>query len=328
MQTPTATADGLEDAAKAVDADGASDDTPDAIARTIHAYLLYLERQRGMSVHTVLAYRRDLQLLQTFCAKQGITDCTTLQPHHVRVLIAERHRKGSASKSLQRLLASLRGLFRYLIKHKQMSVNPAVGIRPPKGEKRLPHTLDVDQMQQLLDIRDDDALAIRDQAILELFYSSGLRLSELLGLTINHYDRSDQTVRVLGKGNKERIVPVGAAAQQALTRWLQIRDQFSPQDNTLFISQRGTALHPSTVQKRLKTRGIQQGIDRSLHPHLLRHSFASHLLESSGDLRGVQELLGHADISTTQIYTHLDFQHLANVYDAAHPRAKKRKDES
>lgn len=315
-------ADGPDNEVAVADAEAA----PDATARAIQEYLHYLERQRGLSPHTILGYRQDLQLLQAFCGKHNVTDCTTLQPHHIRLLIAERHRQGSASKSLQRLLASVRGLFRHLIRHQHMPLNPAVGIRPPKGEKRLPHTLDVDQMQQLLDIRDDDALAIRDQAMLELFYSSGLRLSELLGLRLQQYDRSDFTVRVIGKGNKERIVPVGAVAQQALANWLQIRDQFSPQDDTLFISQRGTRLHPSTVQKRLKTWGIKQGIDRGLHPHLLRHSFASHMLESSGDLRGVQELLGHADISTTQIYTHLDFQHLANVYDVAHPRARKRKE--
>jgi len=297
-----------------------------AIDAAVEDYLNHLQQKRLLSQHTVDAYRRDLEHLKPFCAKNAVVDCAHLQPHHIRMLIAERHRKGSQSKSLQRQLASLRGLFRFLMQQKKMQLNPAVGIRPPKGEKRLPHTLDVDQMSQLLDIRDNDPLSVRDRAILELFYSSGLRLSELLHLQQQNYDRSDNTVRVLGKGSKERIVPVGSAAQQAIAQWLQIRDQFAPQNDTLFVSQRGTALHPSTVQKRFRDWGIRQGIDRGLHPHLLRHSFASHLLESSGDLRGVQELLGHADISTTQIYTHLDFQHLANVYDAAHPRAKKRED--
>ena len=295
--------------------------------QAIDDYLHHLQQKRQLSPHTVEGYRRDLNYLIRYCDKNTIDDCRKLQSHDIRVLIAERHRKGSHSRTLQRQLASLRGLFKFLIQRHQLEVNPAVGIRPPKGEKRLPHTLDVDQMQQLLAIDESDPLAVRDKAILELFYSSGLRLSELLHLQLTNYDRQDQTVRVLGKGRKERIVPVGRMAQQALAQWLQIRDQFSPQDDTLFVSRRGTPISPSNVQKRMKQWGIKQGIDRGLHPHLLRHSFASHMLESSGDLRGVQELLGHADISTTQVYTHLDFQHLANVYDAAHPRAHKRKDE-
>lgn len=294
-----------------------------AVAPAIDDYLTHLQQQRQLSPHTLDGYRRDLQHLIQFCEKQQIEHCPQLQPHHIRLLIAERHRKGSGSKSLQRQLASLRGLFHFLMQQHKMEHNPAQGIRPPKGEKRLPHTLDVDQMQQLLSIDDNDPLAVRDRAILELFYSSGLRLSELLDLQLHSYDRSDQTVRIeRGKGNKTRILPVGRLAQQALEYWLPLREQFAPQQDYLFISQRGTRLHPSTVQKRLRQWGIKQGIDRNLHPHLLRHSFASHLLESSGDLRAVQELLGHADISTTQVYTHLDFQHLANVYDAAHPRAR------
>lgn len=297
-----------------------------AVAPAINDYLAHLQQKRLLSPNTVEGYGRDLQYLLAFCEKNALTECRQLQPHHVRMLIAERHRKGSGSKSLQRLLASVRGLFHFLLQQQQVEHNPAVGIRAPKGEKRLPHTLDVDQMQQLLAIDDSDPLAVRDKAILELFYSSGLRLSELLNLHLHNYDQSDQCVRVVGKGNKERIVPVGSLAQQALADWLQLREQFAPQQDFLFVSQRGTRLHPSTVQKRLKQWGIKQGIDRGLHPHLLRHSFASHLLESSGDLRGVQELLGHADIATTQIYTHLDFQHLANVYDAAHPRARARRE--
>ena len=296
--------------------------------QAIATYLEHLQQKRLLSDHTVEGYRRDLQHLIAFCEKNALEDCAQLQPHHVRMLIAERHRKGTGSKSLQRQLASLRGLYRYLMQQCQVDHNPALGIRAPKGEKRLPHTLDVDQMQQLLNIDDSDPLAVRDRAILELFYSSGLRLSELLDLQLGNYDQSDDTVRVIGKGNKERIVPVGGLAQQALQAWLALREQFAVDNAYLFVSQRGTRLHPSTVQKRLKQWGIKQNIDRGLHPHLLRHSFASHLLESSGDLRGVQELLGHADISTTQVYTHLDFQHLANVYDAAHPRARARKRET
>lgn len=298
-----------------------------AIAPAVEAYLTHLQQQRQYSPHTLEGYRRDLQHLIRFCEQQQIDHCTQLQSHHIRVLIAERHRQGLGSKSLQRQLASLRGLFQFLMRQRHMTHNPAQGIRPPKGEKRLPHTLDVDQMQQLLAIDANDPLAVRDKAILELFYSSGLRLSELLDLQLPDYNRHEQTVRIeRGKGNKTRIVPVGRQAQQALEAWLPLRAQFAPQQPYLFVSSRGTRLHPTTVQKRLRQWGIQQGLDRNLHPHLLRHSFASHLLESSGDLRAVQELLGHADISTTQVYTHLDFQHLAKVYDAAHPRARARHD--
>lgn len=294
------------------------------IADSVQRYLDHITQKRQLSAHTVAGYRRDLSLLQHFCEQHQLANFQQIEPHHIRVLVAERHHKGSKSKTLQRLLASIRGLFGFLIQQGNTDKNPAQGIRPPKGEKKLPHTLDVDQMNQLLNIDEDDPLAIRDLAILELFYSSGLRLSELLNLEIADYDQQDDCVRVTGKGNKQRVVPVGRKARQAIQIWLTLRDQFNPQTDTLFVSQRGSALHPTTIQKRFKQWGIKQGIDRNVHPHLLRHSFASHILESSGDLRSVQELLGHADISTTQIYTHLDFQHLAKVYDQAHPRAKKK----
>ncbi|MCG8534784.1 MAG: tyrosine recombinase XerC [Pseudomonadales bacterium] len=296
------------------------------LAACIQEYLHHIQQKRQLSSHTVAGYARDLEQLNTFCNHQNLCNVQHIENHHIRMLVAERHRKGAKNKSMQRLLASIRGLFQFLLQQKRVNSNPAKGVRPPKGEKTLPHTLDVDQMQQLLEIDESDPLALRDKAILELFYSSGLRLSELIALPIQDYNPKDQTVRVLGKGKKERVVPVGSLAQQAISQWLTVRDQFNPQTDTLFISQRGTQLHPSTIQKRLKQWGIKQSIDRNLHPHLLRHSFASHMLESSSDLRAVQELLGHADISTTQIYTHLDFQHLAKVYDTAHPRAKKKKD--
>ena len=298
----------------------------DTLTDSINAYLDHLTQKRMLSGHTVEGYRRDLRLLAKFCERQQLDHYSHIQPAHIRVLIAERHRQGSKSKSLQRLLASVRGLFNFLIQQGKSNQNPAQGIRPPKGEKKLPHTLDVDQMTQLLNIDDSDPLALRDLAILELFYSSGLRLSELLNLTLKDYDQTEHSVRVLGKGNKERVVPVGSKAEQAIGQWLTLRDQFNPHGEYLFVSKQGKRLHPSTVQKRFKQWGIKQGIDRNVHPHLLRHSFASHILESSGDLRSVQELLGHADISTTQIYTHLDFQHLAKVYDQAHPRAKKKEE--
>ena len=296
------------------------------LADSIQRYLDHITRQRMLSANTVAGYRRDLHLLQQFCEQHQLSGPQHIQAHHIRLLIAERHRKGSKSKTLQRLLASIRGLFGFLIQQGESTTNPAQSIRPPKGEKKLPHTLDVDQMNQLLNFDEEDPLAVRDLAILELFYSSGLRLSELLHLALPDYDQQDHCVRVTGKGNKQRLVPVGRKAQTAIDTWLGLRDQFNPQTDALFISKRGTRLHPSTLQKRFKLWGIKQGIDRNVHPHLLRHSFASHMLESSGDLRGVQELLGHADISTTQIYTHLDFQHLAKVYDQTHPRAKKKEE--
>ncbi len=297
----------------------------ESLSQHIGEYLRHLRERRMFSPHTVTGYGHDLQILVDFCHSQQLQQAADIQPHHIRQLIARRHHQGSSSKTLQRLLASIRGLFDYLIQQRQAAHNPAIGIRPPKGERKLPHTLDADQMGKLLAIDGDDPLQVRDRAILELFYSSGLRLSELLRLELDQYDRQDQLVRVTGKGSKQRLVPVGRKARQALEQWLALRDSFQPQQPTLFVSRRGRPLHPSTVQKRLRQWGVRQGIDRNVHPHLLRHSFASHLLESSGDLRGVQELLGHADISTTQIYTHLDFQHLAKVYDQAHPRAKKKK---
>lgn len=293
-----------------------------ALRDVIPEYLLYLQQKRQLSTNTVEGYGRDLKLFGDFCQGQGLSDPKQVTPHHVRQLVAERHRKGAKTKSIERLLASIRGLYGFLIAETLVSHNPAQGVRPPKGEKRLPHTLDVDQMGQLLRIDSNDTLALRDKAILELFYSSGLRLSELIQLPMENYLTQEQTVRVLGKGNKERVVPVGQAAQQAIQQWLQVRDECHPKCSNLFISNRGRPLHPSTIQKRLQRWGVKQDIDGHIHPHMMRHSFASHILESSGDLRAVQELLGHEDISTTQIYTHLDFQHLANVYDQAHPRAK------
>ncbi len=295
------------------------------VSAEITSYLEHLCHQRQLSSHTLDGYRQDLRHLHALCEQENLA-LNQVMPNHIRVLISQRHRQGLSSKSLQRLLSSVRGLFHFLAQRGQVSLNPAQGIRPPKGEKKLPHTMDTDQIGQLLNFNPSSTHEIRDLAILELFYSSGLRLSELLGVTLEDLDLEQCWVKVLGKGKKERLAPIGRYALQALQGWLAVRDQFNPADSALFISQNGNRLHPSTIQKRLKQWGIKQGLDGHLHPHLLRHSFASHLLESSGDLRAVQELLGHADISTTQIYTHLDFQHLADVYDKAHPRAKKRND--
>jgi len=288
-------------------------------------FLDKLRYERQLSPHTLQAYQRDLQYLAEFLDSQSVTDLKQIDEHHIRRFIAWRHRQGIQSKSLQRQLAAVRSFFNFLLIQGRLAYNPAKGVQAPKLARKLPVTLDVDQTGQLLEIKADDPLAIRDKAILELFYSSGLRLSELVNLDLPDIDLRDAVVQVTGKGNKARRLPIGQKAIDALQNWLKRRKDFIQQDQSaLFISQRGTRLSARAIQQRLRDWAIKQGIDIHVHPHMLRHSFASHMLESSGDLRAVQELLGHADISTTQIYTHLDFQHLARVYDAAHPRAKKK----
>ena len=291
----------------------------------LNRFLAKLKHERNYSPHTLSNYQRDLLSLQAFCDQQQLADWSALQDHHIRQFVAQRHRQGLSGTSLQRVLSSIRSLFNFLLVENVVAINPAKDIKAPKSKRRLPNTLDVDKMNQLLSIQADDVLSVRDRAMFELFYSSGLRLSELSGLQINDLDLSDGMVQVVGKGNKTRRVPIGSKAREALQTWLKQRNQLAAQNETaLFVGKQGKRINNSVIQQRLKQLAIQQGIDAKVHPHLLRHSFASHVLESSGDLRAVQELLGHADISTTQIYTHLDFQHLAKVYDAAHPRAKKK----
>ncbi|WP_313740134.1 tyrosine recombinase XerC [Pseudomonas sp.] len=291
----------------------------------LDAYCAHLRNERQVSEHTRLAYRRDLQKVLDYCAKQAIEHWTDLQLQQVRQLVARLHHDGQSSASLARLLSAIRGLYRYLVREGLCQHDPAAGLSPPKGERRLPKTLDTDRTVQLLDGGVDDTfIARRDQAILELFYSSGLRLSELIQLDRAHLDLGDGLVQVLGKGNKTRILPVGRKAREALHIWLKLRGLGAPLDDALFITRQGRRLSPRAIQMRLKLAGERE-LGQHLHPHMLRHSFASHVLESSQDLRAVQEMLGHADISTTQIYTHLDFQHLASVYDSAHPRAKRTK---
>ena len=290
-------------------------------------FLQHLQHERRLSPHTLENYHRDLERLQEYCDAMSITEWQALDSHGVRGFVAWRHRKGAGGRTLQRELSALRSFFNFLLREKVVGGNPGIDIPAPKVEKRLPKALDVDQTGRLLDIHDDSPLALRDKAILELFYSSGLRLAELLSLDLDSIDRGDATVRVTGKGSKTRVVPVGRLALQALSAWLKERGRFAaPEQRALFVSKEGKRLSARSVQTRLRQWAIKQGISTSVHPHMLRHSFASHILESSGDLRAVQELLGHADIATTQVYTHLDFQHLAKVYDQAHPRAHRRKD--
>ncbi len=285
----------------------------------------HLAQERGMSPRTVEAYGRDLADFHAWLAENAITDPSRVTEHQVRAFIARRHRQGLGGRSLQRLLSAIRGFYRYLLREGAATHNPAEGVRAPKSGKRLPATLDPDTLDTLLSFPADTPLAVRDKAMLELFYSSGLRLSEVAGLTWDRLDLGSGMVTVLGKGGKQRMVPVGRKAREALKAWraesVALTDPGEPH---VFVSRQGNPLAVRSIQARIGHWARVQGIPQHVHPHLLRHSFASHLLESSGDLRAVQELLGHADIATTQVYTHLDFQHLAEVYDRAHPRARKK----
>ncbi len=292
----------------------------------VERWFTHLRTERRLSPHTESSYRRDLAALAAFCDRQGIADWPAIDNFHVRTFAAHEHRDGLGPRSVQRRLSAVRSFCNYLIREGVLRVNPATDVRAPKAGKRLPSTLDADRMTRLVELPPDDALARRDRAIMELLYSSGLRLAELVGLDCLDLDLADHTVRVLGKGSKTRVVPVGSHALEAIQVWLTDRTTIAkPGEKALFVGQNGTRLGARAVQARIARASRQQGIGVKAHPHLFRHSFATHLLESSRDLRGVQELLGHADISTTQVYTHLDFQHLARIYDEAHPRAKRRK---
>ena len=293
--------------------------TPDS---QVEHWLTRLAGERHASPHTVAGYRRDLAKLLRFMQAQQLTSFDALDANRMRGFIAGEHRGGLAPKSLQRLLSSCRSLFRQLNREGLLTSDPLLGVRGPKVRRKLPQVLDVDEAGALVETDSGGKLAVRDRAMLELFYSSGLRLSELVGLRWVDLDLDGGEVRVLGKGGKTRIVPVGRHAVAAL-RALGAEQGMQP-DSAVFRGRGGASINPRTVQLRMKTLALQQGIPKHIHPHLLRHTFASHMLESSGDLRAVQELLGHADIATTQIYTHLDFQHLAKVYDAAHPRARRK----
>jgi integrase/recombinase XerC len=291
----------------------------------IDRFIRHLEYERRLSPLTCKNYRRDLEALASFCEQSGIDEWGKLDDGHIRAYSAQCFRRGLGARSIQRRLSATRTFFRYLMREKHVRKNPVTSVSAPKGNKRLPGNLDADRMARLLDIPGDGAIVNRDRAILELLYSSGLRLSELTDLNCGDVDVHDRTVRVTGKGNKDRIVPVGRQALKALARWQKSRHELADADETaLFVSNRGTRISSRSVQARVSHWARRQGIDSNVYPHLFRHSFATHLLESSHDLRGVQELLGHANISTTQVYTHLDFQHLAQIYDQTHPRARKK----
>jgi len=291
----------------------------------VTAFLAHAADEAGLSPATIDAYRRDLERLAEWCREQDIQQIDSLKPADVRSFAASEHRRGLSPRSVQRRLSGLRRFFRYLRRERIIDADPSQGVRAPKVRRKLPEVLDIDQVLALLDIPAEDELATRDRAMLELFYASGLRVSELAGLTWSRLDLDEGMVRVLGKGRRERVVPVGRHAVRALLQWRGIHASTAgPEQPQVFTSLKGRPLGVRAIQKRVAYWSQRQGLDQSVHPHQLRHSFASHILESSGDLRAVQELLGHANLATTQIYTHLDFQHLAKVYDEAHPRAKKR----
>ncbi|MEL7312122.1 MAG: tyrosine recombinase XerC [Pseudomonadota bacterium] len=291
----------------------------------------HLSSERRLSEHTVSNYRRDLALLRGWCDKQAIDDWADLTGKDVRAFAAAEFRRGQNPRSIARALSAARAFYRYLAREGRVTRNPVDGVRAPKASKRLPGTLDADTMAALLAIKDKRPIALRDRAMMELFYSSGLRLAELTGLDLSDVNLNDQTARLLGKGNKERIVPIGKMAAAALAAWLRVRSRFAAtvshsQQPAIFVTAAGNRISRRAVQDRVRYWARRQGIDARVYPHLFRHSCATHVLESSRDLRGVQELLGHADIGTTQIYTHLDFQHLAQIYDEAHPRARRNRD--
>jgi integrase/recombinase XerC len=295
--------------------------------RQLAAFLQRLKTERRLSPHTISAYQRDLNALLGFCERDGVTSLASLDSYVVRRFAAESHRRGLGARSVARRLSAVRTFLGYLVEVGELASNPAVHVQAPRPSRHLPATLDADQVASLLAISGDDLLTLRDRAILELFYSSGLRLAELVGLDLTDVDLADRTVRVTGKGSKARVVPVGKQAIAALRDWLTVRPEVArPGEQAMFLSRRGDRLSHRNVQARINHWAKLQGAPTRVHPHMLRHSFATHLLESSGNLRAVQEMLGHASLSTTQIYTHLDFQHLAHVYDQAHPRARKRRD--
>lgn len=298
---------------------------PPALTELVDAFLRYLRVERQLSPLTQSSYRRQLDALLGFAQAAGLTDWRQLDAAGVRTLVTRSKRAGLQSASLALRLSALRSFLDWLVHQGILTANPAKGIVTPKVGRHLPKNIEVDQVDRLLDIDLNDPLAIRDRAMLEVMYGAGLRLSELVGLDCRHIDLASGEAWVMGKGSKERKLPLGRSAVTWLTHWLALRDLFAPEDNALFLSQQGKRISGRNVQKRFAEWGVKQGVSSHIHPHKLRHSFATHMLESSGDLRAVQELLGHANLSTTQIYTHLDFQHLATVYDAAHPRAKRGK---
>ncbi|MFB4203236.1 Tyrosine recombinase XerC [wastewater metagenome] len=294
----------------------------------VAAFGAHLRDERGLSAATCHHYRRDLEAFAHYCRDAGTTHWSRVTSAEVRAFVAAGHRRGLGGRSLARALSALRTFFAYLMREGIATANPAADVTAPKSGRRLPETLAVDEAARLLDgPADDDTLALRDRALFELVYSSGLRLAEVAALDAADVTHDPETLRVVGKGARTRIVPVGRTARAALQAWLTVREGLAPAtEPALFVSRRGRRLAHRSIQQRLRALADERGLGRPVHPHMLRHAFATHLLESSGDLRAVQELLGHASLATTQVYTHLDFQHLAEVYDRTHPRARRKRD--
>jgi len=298
--------------------------SPGAQRDWVAGFLVHLRHERGLSPRTCEAYSRDLKALLEYCDAEGQADLESLGSGQVRGFAAWRHRRGASGRSIQRALSAIRSFYDYLLREGWVRRNPALGVSAPKSRRALPGVLDVDRVSALLEFSPDDVLGVRDRAIMELMYSSGLRLSEVVALDLGDVDLREGLVAVTGKGRKRRIVPVGRHARTALQAWRQARGGLAASGETsLFVGKRGRRMSGRGIQHRIGKWALARGLGQHVHPHMLRHSFASHMLESSGDLRAVQELLGHADIRTTQVYTHLDFQHLAKVYDQAHPRARR-----
>lgn len=295
------------------------------LTQPVEHFLNYLKSEKQLSLNTQINYRRQLYALIVLAKEVEINRWQDLDSSAVRLLISRSKRNGLQAKSLALRLSALRSFCDWMVRNEQLSANPARGVLNPKQGQHLPKNIDVDQINQLLNIEYNDPLSVRDRTMLEVMYGSGLRLSELVNLNCRELNLIDGEIRVMGKGNKERKLPLGREAIKWINHWLSMRDFLVPQDDALFISKLGKRISPRNVEKRFAQWGVKQGLSVHVHPHKLRHSFATHMLESSGDLRAVQELLGHADLSTTQVYTHLDFSHLSEVYDSAHPRAKRGK---
>ena len=288
-------------------------------------FLQYLETEKRYSNHTVKNYSKDIDDLENFCSTKKINAWDEIKPHHVRTYASQIFIDGLGARSIQRKLSAIRSFMNYLVRENLLRTNPADGVKTPKAAKKLPGVLDVDQINQLLNIKSTEPISLRDKAIMELLYSSGLRLAELVALNPIDLNIQDKSLTVIGKGNKKRMLPIGSKAIDAIKAWIKVRSQIAaPDEEALFVGNRGNRLSRRSIQSRINHWAKKNGLAQDVYPHLLRHSFATHLLEASGDLRAVQELLGHKDISTTQVYTHLDFQHLAETYDKAHPRSGKK----
>lgn len=300
-------------------------DIPDTLRQPVTDFLQYLTVERHLSAKTVESYRYQLQSVMALAASKNLQRWDECNRKQLQTLLAQTGKQEIKAKSLALRLSALRSFFNWLVDNHQLAANPAIGIPTPKIPHTLPKDIDVDSVNRLLNITPHDPLEVRDRAMLELMYGAGLRLSEMVNCDCQHLQLSSGEILVTGKGGKQRRLPFGRTSLKWINRWLELRELFDPKDDALFIARSGNRISVRNVQKRFATWGIKQGLDTRMHPHRLRHSFATHLLESSGDLRAVQELLGHENLSTTQIYTHLDFQHLAAVYDAAHPRARREK---